>query len=438
MGTHSGKVGQFIVFGLALAFALCTPCAAESSTRAVHVMRVVGSINPGVAIFVERAVADAEEADAECLIIMLDTPGGLADSMRAIVQSMLESTVVVVVYVAPAGARAASAGVVITLAAHVAAMAPGTNIGAAHPVPAGGGKMDETMSKKVENDMVAYVRSIAEEKGRNADWAEKAVRESVSITAEEALKKKVVDLRANDLDDLLKQLDGRTVSILSERKVLKTSKAEVVRVEEELREKILRTIADPNIAYILMMLGFVGLYFELSSPGAIFPGIVGAVSLILAFFAFQTLPVNYAGILLILLGLVLFVLELKVVSFGMLTVGGISCLVLGSLFLFKGDDMGLIRVSWGVLLATVAVVTLFFTVVVGLVVRAMLRKPVTGSSGLMGELGQVTRTAASGEFKIFVHGETWDADGPEDLAVGDKVEVTEVTGLRLRVRKANR
>ena len=420
--------------GITLVF-FCTLFASSfAHGEGVRVIQIDSSINPGVAVFVERAIEDAKEAEAECLVIQLDTPGGLVDSMRTIIKSIMESDVPVVVYVAPSGARAASAGVILTIAAHVAAMAPGTNIGAAHPV-AMGKEMEETMAKKVENDMVAYARSLADERGRNADWVEKAVRESVSITADEALKNKVVDVLAGNLEELLSKIDGRTLVIKGKERVIRVAGAPVTYAEESLREKVLRTIANPNIAYILMMLGMVGLYFELSNPGAIFPGIIGAVSLILAFYAFQTLPVNYAGILLIILGIILFVLEIKIASYGLLTIGGLTCLVLGSLFMFRGDGLGLVRVSWEVIVPTVVIVTLFFTVILGLVVKAMLHKPTTGFQGLLGEQGKVTQLADSGEIKVFVHGETWNAESDEKLEMGDPIQVIGKKQFLLQVKK---
>jgi len=400
----------------------------------VRVIDVDSNINPGVALFVERALREAEKADATCLVIQLDTPGGLVDAMRSIVKVMLDSRTPVVVYVAPGGARAASAGVMITIAAHVAAMAPGTNIGAAHPV-ALGSKMEDTMSEKITNDLVAYVRSLAKQRNRNEDWVEKAVRESVSITAEEAVKAQVVDLVAGSLAELLDKIHGREVDVNGKVVQIESRGASIVFVREKMRERVLRTIANPNIAYILMMIGLLGLYFELSSPGALFPGIIGAICLILAFFAFQTLPVNYAGILLIILGILLFILEIKVTSMGLLSIGGTVCLVLGSLFLFKGDDMGLVRVSWEVIIPTVTVVVLFLTVVVGLVVKAQLRRPATGVSGLIGEFGEVTGVDLPKGIKVFVHGELWNALSDEELKAGDRVEVIGLDGFRVRVKR---
>lgn len=408
---------------------LCQPGLAQQGD--IYTMSLTGSINPGVAEFVEKGIERAAGDRAACLIIALDTPGGLAESMRQIVQAILASPVPVVVYVSPGGARAASAGVMITMAADVAAMAPGTNIGAAHPVSAGGKDIDETMSEKVTNDMVAHARSVAEKRGRNADWVEKAIRESVSVTETEALEKKIIDLVARDLKDLIARIDGREIT---DKGKLELTGAGIVPIEEGLRTKILKTISDPNIAYILMMIGLAGLYFELSHPGAILPGVIGAISLILAFFAFQTLPVNYAGMLLILLSLVFFILEMKVASFGMLSVAGVASLLLGSLMLFDEGDTGL-RVAWSVLLPTVIMVSGFFVVIAGLVIRSQLARPRTGASGLVGEIGWV-KQALTPDGKVFVHGELWHATAATPIALGTRVRVKKVTNLLLEVEPA--
>jgi membrane-bound serine protease (ClpP class) len=314
----------------------------------IYIIKVSDAISPGVAEFVKDGIETAEKDSAACLIIELDTPGGLAESMRRIIQSILGSKVPVVVFVSPSGARAASAGVMITMAADVAAMAPGTNIGAAHPVGAGGKDISGKMSEKVINDMVAHAKSVAEERGRNAKWVEEAIRESVSVTEKEALKENIIDLIAEDTDDLIQQLNERKIK---EKGVLKLDKSEKIIVEPTLRTKILKTISDPNIAYILLMIGLAGLYFELSHPGAIFPGVIGGIALVLAFFALQTLPVNYAGILLIVLAIIFFIMEMKITSYGLLSVAGIISLLLGSLMLFKdiGPDL---KLSWRVILPT--------------------------------------------------------------------------------------
>ena len=311
---------------------ICTQGFSEIRAAAkgfIYVLTVNGPITPVIAEFVVENVEKAAQDKANCLIIQLDTPGGLDLSMRSIVKSILNSETPVIVYVSPSGARAASAGVMITLAADIAAMTPGTNIGAAHPVTMGQ-EMDKEMMRKVENDMVAYVKSIASKRRRNVQWAEKAVRKSVSITEEEALNLMVIDLIVRDLNELIQRIDGWEIK-RDGKEVLSTRETSIVFLEEDLRHRILRTLSDPNIAYVLMMIGMTGLFFELAHPGAILPGVVGGICLILAFFAFQTLPINYAGILLIILSIILFILEVKVTSFGLLGIAGIICLTLGSL-----------------------------------------------------------------------------------------------------------
>ena len=320
--------------------------------KSIPVVTVASSINPGVAEFVLRQIAKAEKENAPALVIQLDTPGGLDTSMRTIVQGLLNAQIPVVVFVSPSGARAASAGVMIVLAADVAAMAPGTNIGAASPVNIGGKDIEKTMARKVENDMVAYVRSIAAQRQRNADWAASAVLKSESLPAEKALELKVIDLLAKDLPDLLQKIDGLQVTTGKQPKVLRTKGTPTTYVQEGFRDRVLKTISDPNIAYLLMMLGTMGIFFELMNPGNIFPGVIGGISLILAFFALQTLPVNYAGILLILLAIIFFIAEIKVISHGLLSIGGVISLTLGSLLLFRTADSHL-GVALGVLIPVV-------------------------------------------------------------------------------------
>jgi len=349
--------------------------------------------------------------------------------MRTMVKAILNSSIPVVVYVAPKGAGAASAGVMVTVAAHIAAMAPGTNIGAAHPVTAGGKDIEKTMSEKVVNDMASYGRGIAQEKGKNAEWVEKAIRESVSITAEEAVEKKVVDLVAADTDDLLKLLDGREVVLRQGKVVLKTKDLVKNHYKPGFRDKVLTLIGDPNIAYILMMIGMAGLYFELSHPGAIFPGVIGAISLILAFYSFQTLPVNYAGLMLIALAIIFFIAEIKIASYGVLSLGGVISLILGSIMLFED-----VMVSLRLMMPTVVLIAGFFVVVSTLAFRAYKSKPKSGMEGLMGEVGLVKETLDP-EGLIFVHGEYWSAVSTEKIEPGEKVEVEEADGLLLKVRR---
>ena len=398
----------------------------------VRIIELEGPINPGAAAFLTRGLEDAEKQGVELVIIRLDTPGGLVPSMRTMVKGIMNSAIPVVVYVAPKGAGAASAGVMITVSAHVAAMAPGTNIGAAHPVGAGGKDIDKDMSEKVVNDMASYGRGIAQDKGKNADWVEKAIRESVSITAEEAVEKKVVDLVATDIDELLKLLDGREIELQKGKVTLKTKGLEKTYYEPGFRDAVLRIISDPNIAYILMMIGLAGLYFELAHPGAIFPGVIGAISLILAFYSFQTLPVNYAGLLLIALAIIFFIAEIKVASYGVLSLGGIVSLTLGSIMLF--EDVG---VSLRLMAPTIVLIGGFFVIVSTLAFRAYRTKPQSGMEGLIGEVG-VVQKPIDPEGLVFVHGEYWRAVSSEKLEPGEMVAVEEVTGLLLKVRKVSK
>ncbi len=400
----------------------------------VATIPIDGVISPVTVRLVETALTRAQADGAGVLVIQLDTPGGLERSMRAICQRLLNAEIPVVVYVSPTGARAASAGVFITMAAHVAAMAPATNIGAAHPVSIGGGVDKESM-KKIENDAAAFARTIATERGRNAEWAEKAVRQSVSITEREAVKLKVVDLIADSLPDLLEKIDGRTVKTTKGPVTLQTRGAVVKAIEIGFRDRVLNVITDPNIAYILMMLGMLGLFFELSNPGVVLPGVIGGISLILAFFAMQSLPINFAGLLLILFGIVLFIAEIKVVSHGILAVGGIVALALGSLMLFDAPEIGF-RVSWRVILPTVGATAAIFLVAVGAGVRALSTRSPVGGPAMVGQIG-VAQGALSPEGQVLVHGELWRAvarGGP--VAEGAKVRVVDVNGLTLTVERS--
>lgn len=411
-----------------LLFLFCFHGKNFAAENEIYIIKVSGSINPAVVEFLKKGINKASVDRVSCIIIEIDTPGGLAESMREIVMAMFASRVPVVTYVSPSGARAASAGVMITIAADIAAMAPGTNIGAAHPVGAGGKDIGGAMSEKVTNDMVAQAKSIAKKRGRNAEWVEKAVRKSVSVTETEALELNVIDIVAKDLDDLIRQMNGRKIQ---DKGILKLDHVKKTVLEENLRTKILKTISDPNIAYILMMIGLAGLYFELSHPGAVLPGVVGGISIILAFFAFQTIPVNYAGFLLIILALIFFILEMKVASYGLLSVAGITSLLLGSLMLFKNNGTGT-ALSWGVLYPTLIIVSGFFVVVSGLVFRSHLSKPKTGAKGLIGEIG-IVKEAIRPEGKVFVHGELWNAISKESIEEGVKVRVVKIVNLVLEV-----
>ncbi|MFQ5580192.1 MAG: nodulation protein NfeD [Nitrospiria bacterium] len=412
---------------------LLTFSPASTEAKVIHVLAYEGIINPVSSELIVGAIQKAEQAEAEALIVEIDTPGGLDLSMRDIVKAMIASEVPIIIYVAPSGGRAASAGVFIAFAAHLSAMAPGTNIGAAHPVAMGGQKVDEEMRKKLENDASAYIRSLAERQGRNGVWAEDAVRNSVSITEKEALEKNVVDLIAEDLPDLIKKIDGRTVVTVKGEHLLSTLDAEIVRNPISLRIRILKAISDPNVAYILMLLGTTGLIAELYSPGAIFPGVVGAICLILAFFAFQTLPINYAGLLLIIFAIALFIAELVVQSFGILAMGAVASLLFGSLMLIESDIPSL-RISLPVILTTTAVTALFFIVVLRAALKAQGTPSQTGSSQLVGEIGVAQADLSpGGPFRL--QGEIWQAESEEAIRAGEEAKVIEVVGLKLKVKK---
>jgi membrane-bound serine protease (ClpP class) len=417
--------------GLALTLAAAAAQGPEAP-RPVHVIRLEGIIAPSATHIITASLKQAQQERAVALVIELDTPGGLDVSMRAIIKDMMASEVPVVVYVSPSGARAASAGAFLTLAAHIAAMAPGTNIGAAHPVNMGG-EMDKEMARKVTNDAAAYIRSIAEKRGRNVKWAEDAVRRSVSVTEKEALRLGVIDLVSERLEDLLARIDGRRVEVPSGPVTLRTKGAPLVRIEPSFRDRVLRVISDPTIAYILLLLGLAGLYFEFSTPGAILPGILGGICLILAFYAFQTLPINYAGLLLILLAVVLFIGEAMVVSHGLLTMGGIVSMVLGSIMLIDSPAPYL-RISVSAIVGATAATTAFFVLLMGAAVRAQRGTPQTGKEGLLGTVG-VARTRLAPGGLVFVQGAIWSADASEVVEVGEQVEVVGIDGLRLKVRK---
>lgn len=421
---------------LAAASILVLPLTIHSQDRQVRVIKVQATINPTIAEFITTSIEKAASSGNEAIIIELDTPGGLDTAMRDIVKELLSPPLPVIVYVHPSGGRAASAGVLITMAANIAAMTPGTNIGAAHPVNVGGGEVSKEMNEKITNDAVAYIKGLAEKRGRNVEWAEKAVKVSASIPAEEALKLKVIDILAGNLEDLLRQLDGRKVTTSKGEITLSTKGVRVEREEMGLGNKILNTISDPNVAYILMMLGLLGLYFELANPGAIFPGVVGAICLILAFYSFQTIPVNYAGALLILLAIILFFAEAMVTSYGVLAIGGIVAMFLGSIMLFESPAPYL-RASMYVIIPTVLVTAGLFIVAMTFAIRAQFRKTVTGAEGMIGQTGEAkSRIAPDG--KVFVAGEYWDAESDEVIEEGERVKVIVLKGMKLKVSKEAR
>ena len=415
---------------LTLVALCCGISPAFAASPQVNVIRVEGVISSSAAEYIVAAIKQAEKDKVAALVIELDTPGGLDTSMRAIIKEMLAAERPIVVYVAPSGARAASAGAFITVAAHVAAMAPGTNIGAAAPV-AMGGQMDKTMEKKVTNDAAAYMRTIAEKRGRPIDLAEEWVRKATAKTETEALKAKLIDVVSPKLDDLLQTIDGRVVTTAAGKVKIETKDATVTRGEMNLREKILKIIADPTIAYFLLLLGLAGLYFEFSTPGAVLPGVLGGISLILALYAFQQLPINYAGVLLILLAVVMFIAEIKIVSHGILTLGGVAAMILGSVMLIDSPipDM---RIPLTTIIVTALVMAGFFTLIVGTAARALWSRTTTGREGLVGEVG-VVRSRLAPRGQIFVRGELWNAEAESPVEPGDSVRVAKIEGLTLRV-----
>ena len=410
------------------------PAIQSQEKASVFTIEVDAIINPATAKFILDSIDEATQQGAQCLIVKLDTPGGLLESTRMIVKKELASTMPIIVYVAPSGARAASAGVFVTMAAHIAVMAPGTHIGAAHPVTMGGeGKESKTMTEKIVNDTVAFIKNIAKTRGRNVDWAEKAVTKSVSITEEEAVKLNVVDLIAPDIPTLLDKVDGRVIKFDGVARTLHTKGVQPQAIQMSWRDRLLDIISNPTIAYILLMLGIYGIFFELSSPGAILPGVVGGIFLILAFYALQMLPINYAGLALILFAIILFIAEIKVVSHGLLAVGGVISLFLGSMMLFQSPEEYM-RVSFSVIIPAVVVSAAFFIFAVTRAINARLKKPTTGMEGLIGEVG-IASTPIVPEGKVSIHGEFWNAISDKNIEKGEKVQVIGVKNLRLQVKK---
>ena len=403
------------------------------SAQKVISLRVDGTINPVTASYIRDGIGKAKSENASCVLIHLNTPGGLLKSTRIIVTEILDSSVPVIVYVSPAGSHAGSAGVFITMAAHIAAMAPGTNIGAAHPVLMQSA-MDSTMNQKATNDAAAFIRTIAEKRNRNLEWAEDAVRNSVSITETEAVKNRVVDIIAVDDKDLLEQINGRTININGRQLTLATRNAPVEKHEMRFIDRLLDLLSDPNIAYILLLLGIYGIMFELYNPGAILPGVVGVISLILAFYSMHTLPVNYAGLALIIFAVVLFILEIKIVSHGLLAAGGVVSLLLGSLMLIRsGSSLEFLRISRGLIIGATAVTAAFFLFIVGAGLRVQKRKIETGSEAMVGVTGEVIETLDP-EGMIMVQGEIWKAVSLfGEIKKGGRVRIKEIKGLTLYV-----
>lgn len=400
----------------------------------IIVLTAESAVHPALTDYLQTGIEKAKEEGAKCLIVQLNTPGGLLSSTRNIVAELLQSEIPIVVYVSPSGAQAASAGVFITMAGHIAAMAPGTNIGAAHPVSLQG-VQDSIMMEKATNDAAAFIRTISEKRKRNVQWGEDAVRKSLSITETEALELNVIDLIAKDINELVELIDSTEIETPAGSKILNTKNAEIVYLNMTITQKLLSILSNPNILYVLLMFGIYGLFFELYNPGAIFPGVIGAFCLILAFYSMNVLPVNYAGLALILLSVVLFILEVKIVSYGMLTISGIVSLLMGSLMLIDPNSfLEAMEISMELIILVVVLTTLFFVFAITLGIKAQKRKPTTGIEGLIGEKG-VTITKLSPEGEIKVHGEFWSAECNEGvIAKGENVEVIGIDNLKLKVK----
>lgn len=414
------------------------PAPTVTEARVLHgpvfVATVTGAINPVTTEFVRDAMDEAKAGGAQLLVLQLDTPGGLDIAMRDIVQTLMNASIPTAVLVGPQGARAASAGTFITLAANIAAMSPGTSIGAASPVNLGGGEIDETMASKIKNDAVAYIKSIAEKRGRNVEWAASAVETAESISADKALELGVIDLVAETPRDLVLKIDGRELKVLGETVRLATKDVPIEEIEMGWRHRVLRALSDPNIAYMLMMLGFYGIFIEVMNPGLIFPGVFGAIALIVGLYSLQTLPIDYAGMLLILLGILFFVLEVKITSYGLLSVAGIASMTLGSLMLFKSPEPYL-RASLWMIASFVGMSAALFIGLAYLGLKSQWRPVTTGAQGLVGRLAR-TEVALTPRGTVFVHGEIWSARAATDVPAGATVRVKEVRGLELIVEPA--
>ena len=417
------------IFVLGLLLLTAMPAAAGEVIR----MRVEDTIQPASQQFIERVLLEASEREAALVVIELDTPGGLVDTTRDITSAITTSSVPVVVFVTPGGARAASAGFFILISADVAVMAPGTNTGAAHPVGGQGENLPEDVRDKITNDAAAMVRSLAEQRGRNPVTAERTVRESISLTAEEALEENLIDFMAADFTDLLEKLEGFEVTRFSgEAGTLDLEDVTIVELEPTFAERLFSVLANPNIAYLLMALGALGLYVEISHPGGIFPGVVGVIFLLLGLYSVSVLPVSWAGGALIFVALMLFILEVKVASYGLLTVGGVLSFVLGSLMLFDGPIPAM-RVSLSVVLPTAVVVAFATVFLLTRVLRVHRERPMTGKEGMIGDVGRAI-SDLSPDGKVAVHGEYWDARSiGVEIAAGSRVEVVTVHGRTIDV-----
>lgn len=425
------RFSSLISFGLALL--LSAPAYAASK---YVVLEFEGPIGPVSDRYIANGIDRASELGADFILLKLDTPGGLDESMRSIVKKIMASDIPVVGYVYPVGARAASAGVFIMLSTHVAAMAPGTNMGAAHPVALGGQQPDSVMMAKIENDAVAFVVSIAEARGRDAEWAERSVRESISASANQALELGLIDYMASSPAELVETLDGHEVQTPEGTVVLKTLHAEEIEIELRWYEKFLRVLSNPNIIYVLMMIGIYGIIAWVQNPGSIISGVVGLISLIFAFYGLQVLPINYAGLALIGLSVILFILEVKITSYGLLTVGGVVSLILGTLLMFQSTPKAF-GISWPFILIVAGVMIGLIVLIIILAVRTHIRKPTTGKKGMIGLVGEA-RSNLDPEGSVYVRGEYWTAVvAGAKIKKGEKVKVITMEGMMLKVEKAS-
>jgi len=442
----NGKISQFWVAFTFLSAILVSLAVSDTTDKKIVLLEIHGTINPATFDYIRAGMDKAKESSAEALVILLDTPGGLLSSTKEIVQLILNSSVPVVIYVYPSGATATSAGVFITLSANIAAMAPGTSIGAAHPVliSPGGNQQGETDDKqsddqekfneKVENFASSFIESIAEKRKRNTEWAIEAVRSSASITASEALKINVVDIISPGITELLSEIDGRQVELPDGKKTLQTKGAIVERLDMNFKQKLIDTLSVPDIAFLLISLGSLGLLLEFYNPGLIFPGVAGAICLLLGMVSLQILSFNYAGLALLVLSIVLLILEIYVTSFGILGVGGLISFIFGALLLFDTPQSD-VRVGFDVVIAAALAIGLFFLFIGYYLVKAQRSRGFVGFEGLMGEEG-VAVTSIDNRGKIFIHGEYWDAESDEKISQGDKIKVIEVkSGFKLRVKR---
>lgn len=405
------------------------------SENIVTILTVENEITQITSMYIRNGLKESEENKSKAVIIRLNTPGGLLESTREIVTLILESKVPVFVYVSPSGAHAGSAGMFITLSSHIAIMAPGTNIGASHPVNMNGTDIDDVMKEKIENDVAAFARSIAQKKGKNVEWAEKAVRESVSASADEALELGVIDLICNNISDILKVTNGKEIELKHRKVLLNFNDTKLLFRDMNWKENFLSYIANPNIAFILILIGIYGLFFELKSPGSIFPGAVGTISLLLAAFSLQMLPINYVGLGLIILSFALFLLEIFIISYGFLTIGGIISFTIGSIMLID-SPYEFMKISLSLIITASILTALFFSIIIYFGLKAQKVRKVSGKFSLIGENAIVKDTIMQNkQGKVLVQGEIWQAESDEKLDLNEKVVITDINGMIAKVAK---